>query len=113
MVTDSLVINPGRLRILMGLASGGVQEFVQLRASVRLTDGNLVTHARRLESAGLIQSTKARRAGRGVTTFAITEAGRTELRRRADELVDALRGTGQIHANLPEGAEETVEDWID
>jgi len=64
MAFSDLVANPGRLRILMALATTESQEFVQLRSSTRLTDGNLSAHAKRLSNAGLIGIDKAFRDGK-------------------------------------------------
>ena len=48
MAFESLVTNPGRLRILTTLASEERrQPFVEVRRRTGLTDGNLATHARR------------------------------------------------------------------
>jgi DNA-binding MarR family transcriptional regulator len=91
---DPLVVNPGRLSILLALlegtgtdqktgragetASAGV-EFVDLRRRTRLTDGNLACHARRLAAGGMVAVAKRFRAGKPVTTFRLTDAGRTAL----------------------------------
>jgi DNA-binding MarR family transcriptional regulator len=90
---DPVVTNSGRLRILAALARGGpeaAQQFVQLRAATRLTDGNLATHARRHASAGLVSIDKQTRAGRPVTSIHLTEQGREALRTHVEQLVEAL-----------------------
>ena len=51
---EAMVTSPGRLRILAALAETSRQPFVELRRRTGLTDGNLSTHARRLQSAGLV-----------------------------------------------------------
>ncbi len=81
MALDALVANPGRLRILTSLAAEPSQEFVRLRQRTRLTDGNLSTHARRLQNAGLLAIEKAFRAGKPVTTITLTAQGRMRHRK--------------------------------
>src|SRR3954449_8160391 len=70
---DSLVANAGRLRILTALASEDRLEFVRLRRATDLTDGNLSAHAKRLQSAGLVDIEKSFRDGKPVTTFHLTD----------------------------------------
>ncbi len=88
---DAVVINPGRLRILTALAVEARQEFVLLRQRTRLTDGNLASHAKRLESAGLISVGKEFAGGKPVTRFTLTTAGREALESHARRLVNCLR----------------------
>ena len=76
---DAVVTNPGRLRILTALAVEERQEFVHLRRTTQLTDGNLASHARRLQSAGLVAIDKQFRGGKPVTSFELTAAGRSAL----------------------------------
>src|SRR6185312_526198 len=54
MAFDTLVSNAGRLEILTALAVEETQDFVTLRKRTRLTDGNLASHAKRLQEAGLV-----------------------------------------------------------
>ena len=87
---DSLVVNPGRLRILTSLAVEERQEFVRLRRATQLTDGNLASHARRLESGGLIIIQKQIRDGKPVTHLTLTSEGRRALEAHARRLVAAI-----------------------
>ena len=125
---DPLVVNPGRLSILLTLAGGeaGV-EFVDLRRRTRLTDGNLACHARRLAGGGLIGIDKQFRAGKPVTTYLLTDTGRQALQTHIDGLVSAvgvvptvlsaigvtepLEGVAPptVHA----AADPVEDDWID
>ena len=75
MSINRLVADPGRLTILATLASAGRQEFVALRQTTHLTDGNLASHARRLQTAGLIQIDKQFRNAKPVTSFTLTPPG--------------------------------------
>jgi DNA-binding MarR family transcriptional regulator len=87
---DPLVANPNRLRILTALAVHESQEFVQLRGSTELTDGNLACHAKRLESGGLIAIEKQIRSGKPVTQFTLTAAGRSALESHVRRLFAAI-----------------------
>jgi DNA-binding MarR family transcriptional regulator len=87
---DPIVANPGRLSILTALAVEESQEFVQLRDATRLTDGNLASHARRLQTAGMIAVEKHFRAGKPVTSFALTVDGRKALEAHTRRLIAAI-----------------------
>src|ERR1043165_1963687 len=90
MTFDTLVANPGRLTILTALAVDPQQEFVSLRNRTKLTDGNLASHARRLASAGMIEIDKQLKSGKPVTTFLLTQSGRTALESHVRRLMAAL-----------------------
>jgi DNA-binding MarR family transcriptional regulator len=93
---DPLVANAGRLQILTALAVEERQEFVHLRRRTQLTDGNLAAHARRLQSAGLIEIDKSFRANKPVTSYRLTADGRRALEAHARRLVAAIS-----HRRLP------------
>jgi DNA-binding MarR family transcriptional regulator len=100
MPIDSLIANPGRLKILTALASQPRQEFVHLRDSTRMSDGNLASHARRLQAAGLLDIDKSFRDGKPVTTFTLTLEGRGALESHVQRIVQAL--TPNIVSSEPE-----------
>ena len=121
---DALVANPGRLRILTALASGGgggggaaeaKRPFVALRRQTGLTDGNLATHARRLESAGLVAIEKSITAGKPLTTLHLTSRGREALAEHARTLLAALGAAEDPPADFsPESpAAHEADDWVD
>jgi len=121
---DTVVANAGRLRILAALSSLGAQEFVQLRRFTALTDGNLSAHARRLQSAGLIDIEKAFKDGKPVTTFLLNDVGRKRLADHIRALVDAVTPVTASAATPRElvtaGAPthpptpfEPADDWVD
>ena len=93
---DPLVANAGRLRILTALAVEERQEFVHLRRRTQLTDGNLAAHAKRLQSAGMIEIDKVFRDGKPVTSYLLTADGRRALESHARRLVAAIS-----HRRLP------------
>ena len=116
MYPESLVVNPGRLRILTALAGSRREEFVPLRNRTRLTDGNLAAHAKRLHSAGLIEIDKQFRDGKPVTSFSLTGAGRAALEEHARQLLAAVGEPARSSvpaAAVAEGPEEVADDWID
>jgi DNA-binding MarR family transcriptional regulator len=95
MVFDPLVTNPGRLEILTALANETSQPFVELRRRTGLTDGNLATHARRLQSAGLVAIEKSITDGKPLTTLHLTHEGREALTQHARQLLALLEPRSQ------------------
>jgi len=81
-VLDPLIHVPARLRIVATLAAlppGDSLLFTRLQDMIELTPGNLITHLRKLEDAGYIDSVKT---GYGVwsrTTVTLTDRGRQAL----------------------------------
>ena len=117
---DALVANAGRLTILTELAVEERQEFVHLRRRTRLSDGNLAAHARRLQSAGLIEIDKQFRAGKPVTTYLLTAEGRKALESHARRLFAAITqrrtAPAEAQANLNPASPATPaseDDWVD
>ena len=99
---DPLVVNPGRLSILLALSAGepGV-EFVDLRRRTRLTDGNLASHAKRLADGGLIGIDKQFRGGKPVTTYLLTDSGKQALHAHVEGLVVAVRVAPMTFPDTP------------
>jgi DNA-binding MarR family transcriptional regulator len=115
---DPLVSNAGRLRILAALASEPAQPFVHLRRATGLTDGNLATHARRLESAGLVAIEKTITNGKPLTTLHLTPTGRSALAAHARALLAALdaapAGPRELPHAEPSFAHAAIaDDWVD
>lgn len=128
---DPLIANAGRLRILTALAVDERQEFVHLRRSTQLTDGNLASHARRLQAGGLIQIDKQLRGGKPVTHLMLTPDGRRALEAHTRRLVAAISHRKLVMpslaaapkavpaAVLPDSdppapdADPLEEDWVD
>jgi DNA-binding transcriptional ArsR family regulator len=109
MSLDSLVANPGRLRILATLAAESRMEFVSLRQATQLTDGNLSSHAKRLHAGGLVEIDKQFRAGKPVTAYRLTDAGRAALVRHVNTLMAAMAPAEAARA--PE--HEADDEWVD
>ena len=111
MAFNSLITNAGRLQILTALAAEaeGGRPFVELRRRTGLTDGNLATHARRLQSAGYIAIEKSITAGKPLTTLHITREGRDALASHVAALQSAL--TPKEDAIV--AATIDADDWVD
>ncbi|MEO6436543.1 MAG: transcriptional regulator [Tepidisphaeraceae bacterium] len=120
MAFDPLVTNAGRLRILTALAVEPTQPFVRLRRVTGLTDGNLTTHARRLQSAGFVAIEKTITGGKPLTTLHLTRNGRAALASHARELMDAIEphaapAAAQAAADeaIAASASPIADEWID
>src|SRR5215211_3387223 len=125
MFPESLVVNPGRLRILTALAESRREEFVPLRNRTRLTDGNLAAHGKRLHAAGLIDIDKQFRDGKPVTTYLLTPDGRKALEAHARRLFAAITQRRRPDAHAQERVESAApspapapaapvhDDWVD
>lgn len=73
---DRVIHEKGRLPIVSLLAATPELSFTEIRDSLQMTDGNLSVHLRTLQEAGYVAITKSYRAGRPLTTCALTAAGR-------------------------------------
>lgn len=83
---DPVIHERARLAILTALGSQGELTFTELRDLIGATDGNLATHAAKLESAGLITSGKGVLGRRVKTTYGITSHGQKRLLEYLDSL---------------------------
>jgi DNA-binding transcriptional ArsR family regulator len=87
---DPLIHVPARLRIVATLAAlpdGDTLSFTRLQDLIGLTPGNLITHLRKLEDAGYVDTEKTGNGQASRTTVALTHDGRTAL----DSYTAALR----------------------
>ena len=79
---DPLIHAPTRLRIvatLAALSDGDTLSFSRLQDMLELTPGNLITHLRRLDDAGYIDTEKTGSGSTSLTTATLTHKGRTAL----------------------------------
>ncbi len=76
---DRMVHEPARLAILTVLASAEEVAFLFLQRVTGLSKGNLSSHTQKLEAAGYLVTVKAFQGRIPVTSFRITEDGRTAL----------------------------------
>ena len=92
---DALVHDRVRLAVLTMLASHEELGFTELRDALSVTDGNLVTHLRRLEEAGYLTGRKETpregEGGRPRSSFRLTRQGRNALLRYVEEMELALQ----------------------
>jgi DNA-binding MarR family transcriptional regulator len=79
---DPLIHAPARLRIVATLAAlpeGDTVSFTRLQNVIGLTPGNLITHLRKLEGAGYIETARNGNGPASRTTVALTHEGRSAL----------------------------------
>jgi DNA-binding MarR family transcriptional regulator len=79
---DPLIHVPARLRIVVTLAAlreGDTLSFRRLQDMIGLTPGNLITHLRKLEDAGYLNSEKADNGSGSQTSVSLTTRGREAL----------------------------------
>jgi DNA-binding PadR family transcriptional regulator len=91
---DRLVHERMRLAIVGALTVHATLTFTELKRLLNTTDGNLSVHARKLEDAGYIASTKGFDGRLPRTAYRLTPAGRAALTRYLDQmdaLISALR----------------------
>lgn len=119
MAFDSVVTNPGRLKILTALAPEPAQSFVEVRRRTGLTDGNLATHARRLASVGYVAIEKSINEGKPLTTIHLTREGREALAAHARSLMSALEPASASRPDKPVERQPDLvamvqdDDWVD
>jgi DNA-binding MarR family transcriptional regulator len=88
---DPVIHAPARLRIVATLAAlpdGTSLSFTRLQDMLELTPGNLITHLRKLEDAGYLESQTTGNGRASRTSIALTRRGRDAL----GTYTDALRG---------------------
>ncbi len=94
---DPLIHVPARLRLMVTLAAlpqGDTLSFTRLQDMLGLTPGNLITHLRKLEDAGYVQTEKTGSGVNGLTTVALTRDGRGALDRYTAVLRQLLDTAG-------------------
>jgi DNA-binding MarR family transcriptional regulator len=81
---DPVIHAPARLRLMVTLAAlpdGDTLSFTRLQDLIGLTPGNLITHLRKLDDAGYVQTDKTGSGVNALTTVALTHHGRAALQR--------------------------------
>jgi DNA-binding MarR family transcriptional regulator len=84
-----------RLGMVSALAGTGALTFVELRALLQTTDGNLSVHARKLEDAGYVSCWKSFSNRRPRTEYRLAAAGRRALERYLDHMEAVIEATRQ------------------
>jgi DNA-binding MarR family transcriptional regulator len=65
-----------RFAALAYLLSVRESSFVEIRDSIRATDGNLSIHLRKLEAAGYVECSKSFESRKPLTNYRVTDKGR-------------------------------------
>jgi len=79
---DPLIHVPARLRVMVTLAAlspGDSLSFTRLQDMLALTPGNLITHLRKLEDAGYVETEKTGSGVNATTAVVLTPTGRQAL----------------------------------
>ena len=90
---DRVIHERVRLAIVSALAVNSTLAFNELKTLLRITDGNLSVHARRLEEAGYVECTKSFQGRIPQTRFRLRAAGRRALERYLDHMEALIRVT--------------------
>jgi DNA-binding HxlR family transcriptional regulator len=93
---DRLIHERVRLAIVSALAGADSLSFNDLKALTATTDGNLSVHARRLEEAGYVASTKSFVGRLPHTEYRLTRAGRRALNEYLDHMETLIRNVRQL-----------------
>ena len=91
---DRLIHERLRLAIVSALAANNSLTFSDLKKLLNTSDGNVSVHARKLEEAGYITSTKSFEGRIPRTEYRLTEVGRKALEKYLDHmeaLIQAMR----------------------
>ena len=88
---DRLIHERVRLGVVSALAATESLTFNELKRLVKVTDGNLSVHARRLEDAGYVAIEKTYEGRIPRTVFRLTATGRRALERYLDHMEALIR----------------------
>ena len=90
---DQLIHERVRLGIVSALAVNETLSFAELKALLQASDGNLSVHARKLEDAGYVASTKSFAGRVPRTAYRLTAEGHRALARYLDHMEALTRAT--------------------
>lgn len=90
---DRVIHERTRLGILSALAVNASLSFSDLKDLLRVTDGNLSVHARKLEDAGYVGCTKSFAGRVPKTEYRLMPAGRRALEKYLDHMEALIRAT--------------------
>jgi DNA-binding transcriptional ArsR family regulator len=88
---DKVIHERMRLAIVSALAATDMLGFNELKDLIGATDGNLSVHARKLEDAGYVTTTKRFEGRVPKTEFRLTASGRRALERYVDHMEALIR----------------------
>jgi len=90
---DRLIHERTRLGIVSALAVNPSLTFNELKALLRVTDGNLSVHARKLEDSGYVSCTKSFSGRLPKTQYRLTPMGRRALEKYLNHMEALIRAT--------------------
>jgi DNA-binding HxlR family transcriptional regulator len=90
---DRLIHERTRLAIISALAVNASLSFNELKELLRITDGNLSVHARKLEDAGYLGCTKSFAGRLPKTEYRLSPLGRRALEEYLDHMEALIRAT--------------------
>ena len=90
---DRVIHERVRLAIISALAVNKSQTFNDLKELLKITDGNLSVHARKLEEAEYVTCNKFFDGRTPKTEYTLTAAGRRALERYLDHMEALIRAT--------------------
>jgi DNA-binding HxlR family transcriptional regulator len=90
---DRLIHERTRLAIISALAVNASLTFNELKELLRITDGNLSVHARKLEDAGYVGCTKSFSGRLPKTEYRLSASGRRALEKYLDHMEALIRAT--------------------
>jgi DNA-binding MarR family transcriptional regulator len=98
---DPVLHHRTRLAMVAALAATSTLSFTEMRQLLGLTDGNLSVHARKLEAAGYVATTKSRHGRTSRTAFALTPAGRRAFGGYLDQLEAIVEAGRELAPGTP------------
>jgi DNA-binding MarR family transcriptional regulator len=90
---DRVIHERTRLAIVSALAVNASLTFNDLKQLLRVTDGNLSVHARKLEDSGYIACTKSFDGRMPKTQYRLTASGRRALEKYLDHMEALIQAT--------------------
>jgi DNA-binding MarR family transcriptional regulator len=90
---DRVIHERTRLGILSALAVNASLAFSELKQLLKVTDGNLSVHARKLEDAGYVNCTKSFAGRVPKTEYRLMPAGRRAFEKYLDHMEALIRAT--------------------
>lgn len=91
---DKVIHEKGRLSIMTSLATRLEWNFQDLKAALKMSDGNLITHLRALYKVGYVSMSKELK-GRPQTKYALTSQGKIAFEKYLsvlEEIIDLGKG---------------------
>lgn len=89
---DEVIHQKTRLGIMAHLAAVGETDFLSMKRTLGLTDGNISVHCNVLENAGYVESEKTFIGKKTKTTYRITPKGRKAFSEYVSQLEQVLKG---------------------